>query len=112
MSTTRLIATALLTMSLALGTSACGGSSDKSPGPTTSGGKVIAGDDMIVKPLEAIGATKVQIGPDEVRVHFDGSAQEATAWTYCTAIQAVIGQKAAIVVYSDGELDCADRYAG
>ncbi len=122
MSIIRMVAATLLTTSLALGASACGGSdgdgdgagdgvdSTSKPAGTAPGdGTFTSQDEVTVAALKAVGATTVDIGPSEVRVHFKGSADDATAWTYCTAIKALIGPKAAIIVYADGELACADR---
>ncbi len=97
---------------LSLGLSGCGGDDDGNPSRTTSGGATSGLDEAIEKPLVAIGATKVEYDGKVLRAHFDGSTEDATAWTYCSSLEMVTPDADKhLVVYEDGELDCAERNA-
>lgn len=104
---------------LGLGAAGCGGDSEPTGAAGTTTKKNVSpsglsssyDDDVMEKALKAVGATKVDFDGKTLRAHFEGSAEDAVAWTKCSAMQ-VVGSKAKthIIVYTDGELDCAKRY--
>ena len=100
---------------LALGASACGSDSPSAEAEGSGGAAESSttdmGDRMIIEPIEAIGGTKVKIESDTVRANFEGSVDDVTATTPCLAVESVIGEKAAILIYEDGEVICAERNA-
>ena len=92
---------------------ACGSDdADSAPatGNSTQKEKSNANQSPEIVGLKAVGATKVEMDDDTIRAHFEGSVEDATAGTKCSAVEMAGDGREAVVVYADGDFVCADRY--
>ena len=127
---TRTIASAALAVAL-LGVTACsddddGAAGDDQPAAESNGGGAASGlDESAGRPFgvdasgmatamkAGAGADRVEVDGNTFRLYFDeGSKDDVTATVTCSAMDSVSGDDDLVVmVYPDGELDCAEALA-
>lgn len=112
------IAASCLTLAATLALAGCGGDDEPAAASPSSDTQQEATStttddarrDGLAQGLEAAGATKVEMDDRTLRAHFDGSVEDPVAWTRCSALQIYPDEfDTYVLVYDDGELDCAER---
>lgn len=127
---------AVAILALALSASACssGSNEDPTPGPEAAPSEAVdvlddaltgpdadgdegrvfdANEDVVIEAVEQTFSdqnARATFSNGTLRVTMDGSLDDPTASIPCTALEALLADgEDAVIVYSDGELVCADR---